>query len=189
MALNIKVDFDNCYEAEPLSADLRLTRFETELTNDSKAAIGVLISSQAQHLLPNVFNLAFGPLDANNEIDDQAKLTHANHSKVFSTIIFSALTFLNANRDKYLGIDGSNNARAYMYFRIIQNNYDTLTQYFDIYGVKYYVRILRKTKDEDEGHPVDPHDITAVPARIEKGEIVRSEKMYNYFIFKIKPVF
>lgn len=188
MALNIKVDFDNCYVTEPLSEDLRLIRFETELTDHTTAPIGVVIGNQPLHLLPNVYNLAFGPMDGNNEIDDQAILSHVDHSKMFSTIILSALTFLNANPDKYLGIDGSNNARAYLYFRITQNNYDVLTQYFDIYGVKYYVRILRKAKDTDPGHPVDAEDISTVLRRISKGEIVRAEKMYNYFIFKIKEV-
>ncbi|HEY9004605.1 DUF6934 family protein [Ohtaekwangia sp.] len=185
MALNVRIDFENCYDAEPLSADLRLTKFETERIDNSNVLIGVLIGSQPQPLLPNVYNLAFGPMDGNNEIDDQVKVAHLDHSKMFSTIILSALTFLNANADKYLGIDGTNNARAYLYFRIIQRNYDILTQYFDIYGVKYYVRILRKTNDEDDGYPVDADDITAVPARITKGESVRPEKMYNYFIFRI----
>lgn len=155
MALNIRIDFENCYETEPVTADLRLIRFNSERTDYTTVQIGVLIGHQPQALLPNVYNLAFGPMDDNNEIDDQAKVAHADHSKVFSTIILSALTFLNNNPDKYLGIDGSNNARAYLYFRTIQNNYYILTQYFDIFGVNYYVRVLRKANDADEVYPVD----------------------------------
>lgn len=186
MALNIKVDFENCYETEPVAADLRSVRFNSELRNYTTIPMGVVIAGQSHVLLPDVYNLAFGPLDNNNEVNDRLRITHANPSKVFSTIILSALTFLNNNPDLYLGIDGSDNARAYLYYRIIQNNFDLLSQYFDIFGVNYYVRILRKNMDSDDSHPVDIEDIRTVPTKITKGSVVRSEKMYNYFTFRIK---
>lgn len=186
MALNIKIDFDNCYELKDISNDLSSSKFVADLIDDTKVEIGVLISNTPHTFLPDVYNLAFGPVDMNNAINDSAKLTHKDHSKTFSSIVLVALTFLTSNPDKYLGVDGSNNARAYMYFRIIQNNYALLSQYFEIYGVNYYVRILRKTKDSDASHPVDTDDIEAIPRPILQGEKIRNDKMFNYFIFRLK---
>ena len=185
MALNIKINLEQCYDTEPLTADLRLSRFYTDLTTQTNVPIGISISNQPHQWLPDVYNLAFGPMGNENEIDDKAKITHVDHSKVFSTIILAGLTFLTNNPGKYLGIDGSNNARAYLYFRIIQNNYDALGQYFDMYGVKYYIRFLRKAKDTDKTYPVDSDDIQAIPEVIRQGERISSDKLYNYFIFKM----
>ena len=89
------------------------------------------------------------------------------------------------NADKFPGIDGSNNARAYLYYRCIQNNFDYLTKYLNIYGVNYYLRILRKLKDEDEYPPLDEDDILAMPQPIHKNVFVRHEKLHNYFIFNL----
>jgi hypothetical protein len=123
-------------------------------------------------------------LDENNEIDDQVQLAHMNYSKTFSTIMTTSLMFLNENQNKSLWLDGSNNARAYLYFRIIQNNYDVLAEKFDIYGVKLYVRMLRSR--EDGGGPTDHEDIKAKFIRIIKGERIDPKKMYNAFAFRIR---
>jgi hypothetical protein len=139
VALNIKINLDDCYNIETLSGDLTLSKFETVLTDDSVVPIGILISDTPQAFLPDVYNLAFGPIDANGNIDDKIRITHKEHSKVFSTIVLAALTFLTNNPTRYLGIDGSNNARAYMYYRCIQNNFWYLAQHFDISGVNIYV--------------------------------------------------
>lgn len=186
MALNVKINFDDCYEIETLSSDLSLSKFTTILKEGEEVPLAVQISNTVHPFIADVYNLAFGPLTDDNRIDDKAKLQHKNHSKVFSTIIFTALTFLTENKEKFLGIDGSNNARAYLYYRCIQNNFDYLNQFFVIYGVNYYVRVLRKLKDDDDGHPIDSNDLKPIPELIEKDAIIPAEKLYNYFIFKIK---
>ena len=186
MALNVKINFDDCYNIETLTSDLSLSKFNTVLKNGYQIPLGIQISNTVHPYLQEVYNLAFGPLTDDNKIDDKVKLQHNNHSKVFSTIIFTALTFLTENKEKYLGIDGSNNARAYMYYRCIQNNFDYLNQFFNIFGVNYYVRVLRKLNEEDEAHPVDGNDLKAIPEKIRKNAIVRSDKLYNYFIFNLK---
>jgi hypothetical protein len=119
MALNVKINFDDCYDIETLTSDLSLSKFTTVLKNTGQIPLGIQISNTVHPHLPEVYNLAFGPLVDGNTIDDKVRLQHENHSKVFSTIIFTALTFLTENKEKYLGIDGSNNARAYMYYRCI----------------------------------------------------------------------
>jgi len=135
--------------------------------------------------LPEVYNMAFGPIDENNKINDKVKITHENVSQLFSTIVLSALSFLNEHPDTYLGIDGSNNARAYLYYRCIINNHHYLTQYFTILGIKYYVRVLRKLNDDDFENPIDEDDMTVIPVPMMPDALISSDKLYNYIIFKL----
>lgn len=181
MALNIKIDFENRYELLSTDNDLRYSIFESILTNGNISRLGIKISSEAHPYMSDVYNLAFGPVNEKNEIDDHIKLPHQDHSKVFSTIVLAGLTFLTRHKDKYLGIDGSDTRRAYMYYRCIQNNFEYLNSLFTIYGVNYYLRVLR-----DESTDYDPKDFLAIPAIIRKGEPLSPAKLYNYFIFNIK---
>jgi hypothetical protein len=185
MALNIKIDFEDCYPVKIISKNLRNSSFTTILQNGETTPIGIIISENTHPLMPNVYNLAFGPLNQNNQIDDLAKLSHQNYSKLFSTIVFACINFLNNNREKFLGIDGSSNARAYLYYRCIQNNYEYLSKYINIYGINYYLRILRKLKDEDDSHPFDHEDIRTIPHNINRNSSVTHKKLHNYFIFKL----
>jgi hypothetical protein len=168
------------------SSNITSCRFISPLKNGGRMPLGIEIGTEAHPLMPHVFNLSFGPLNKAGQIDDQAKLSHADHSRVFSTILFAALAFLKEHPGKYLGIDGSNNARAYLYYRCIRNNFRYLSQHFNIHGIKYYVRILRKLFDQDENYPIDVDDLLAIPRLIEEEERMVSNRLYNYFIFNIK---
>lgn len=94
MALNIKINFENRYEPSFLDNDFRFSTFESFLIDGSTARLGIKISTEEHPYMPDVYNLAFGPLNNEFQIDDQAKLTHQDHSKVFSTIVFAGLSFL-----------------------------------------------------------------------------------------------
>ena len=180
MALNIKIDFEVRYNTYSVD-HLNFSVFDTEIKFGKPMQMGVRIGADEHPLMTDVHNLAFGPVNEMNQIDDQAKLTHQDYSKVFSTVVFEGLSFLTRNPTKFLGIDGSNTSRAYMYYRCIQNNFDYLNAYFTIYGVYYFVRILRDEADEH-----DEEDFLTIPKLITKGEIVKPTKLYNYFIFKVK---
>jgi hypothetical protein len=185
MSVSFKIDFDNLYDIENISADLRFSSFTTRLNNGQELPLNVKISNQSHALLPNVYNLAFGPLNAKGKIDDKAELKHADYSKVFSTILFSALAYLESNPGHYLGIDGSDNARAYFYYRAVQRNFPYLSRHFRMFGVKYFVRITRFGKTQYD-NPFDFEDIMPYPFRIDKGALVSQDHMYNYFIFNLK---
>jgi hypothetical protein len=90
MALNIKIDFNDCYPIRTLYQNSLLTTFDTILKNGDIVPIGISISEKMHPLIPNVYNFSFGPVDHNNQIDDTVKLYHSNHSKLFSTIVLSA---------------------------------------------------------------------------------------------------
>src|SRR5262245_49484567 len=99
MALNIKINFDDCYPVRALANSWQQTTFNTILKNGDIVPIGIHVSEEMHPFIPNAYNLSFGPLDQCNQIDDSAKLYHLNHSKLFSTIVFSALTFLENKKD------------------------------------------------------------------------------------------
>ena len=134
--------------------------------------------------LRSIYNLAFGPLNSRGLVDDKAEIEHSDYSKTFSTILFTALTYLSSNPSHFLGIDGSNNARAYLYYRFIQRNFGYLAQFFIMHGLKYYVRISRFGKNQFD-NPFDFKDIYTSLDPISRGRIIRSDWMYNYFIFRL----
>jgi len=185
MAISPKIDFQNLYEPESVSSDWKLSSFNSELDNGRTLPIIVKISGQPHELLPNVYNLSFGPLNKQGKIDDRAELTHKSYSKVFSTILFFAFAYLKKNSGHYLGIDGSDNQRAYFYYRTLQRNYEFLDKRFLMYGIKYFVRITRFGKTQYD-NPFDFEDIVPYPFKIEKGIPVSQDHMYNYFIFTLK---
>lgn len=181
MALNIRIDIENRYEPLHLDNDFQFTTFESVLVDGTVTKLGIKISMDTHPSMPDVYNLAFGPFNENFEIDDEAKLAHVDHSKVFSTIVFAAFSFLKTNKGKYLGIDGSDTARAYLYYRCIQKNYDYLKSFFNIYGVNYFLRVLR-----DGSIGKDPEDLLLLPKLILPGENIPGHKLYNYLIFNAK---
>lgn len=185
MGLNIRLDFKDCYDIEQFKGDVPFTRFFTELSTGEQVSMGVFISEETHPLMPDVYNLAFGPLDHKNNIDDHSKISHKNYSKLFSTVVFVGIKFLLENEDKFLGIDGSNNARAYLYYRCIQNNHEYLEQFFKLHGANYYVRVLRKDRDEDPGYPIDAGDMIARLQPIMKEDQLKYDRLYNYFVFSL----
>ena len=97
MANTIKINFDDVYDINTTSCEMRSASFDTELADGSKKKLMVAIRDQAHELMPNVYNLAFGPLNANGKIDDKAQIKHRDYSKAFSTILSHARTYLANN--------------------------------------------------------------------------------------------
>lgn len=79
MALNIKIDFNDCHPVKTVSPNSLLTTFNTVLKNGDTIPIGINISEAMHPLIPNTYNLSFGPIDKSNQIDDTVKLDHMNH--------------------------------------------------------------------------------------------------------------
>lgn len=180
----MKIDLENVYRIVAKNADQRASDFDTILTNTKRVRLGIRISRTPHPLIPNAYNLAFGPIMRNGSIDDKARLSYEDYSRVFSTVLLEAMSFLERHPDNYVGIDGSDNARTYMYYRCIQNNFTYLSSIFTIIGVNYYIRMLRQ--GEDGNCDLDTDDMHTKHKEIEANEIINPEKLYNYFIFNIK---
>jgi len=185
MAITVKLNFDETYDIDEISPDLRIIKFETPVADGTNEAIKIEIDDKSHELKDDLYNLAFGPMDSRGNINDKAQISHSDYSKVFSTILLSGLTYLKTHPEHYLGIDGSDEARAYLYNKFLQRNYDYLSEYFNLYGLKYYVRITRFGKTQYE-NPFDFEDVLPETYPIIKGEQIPSGKLYNYFVFNLK---
>jgi hypothetical protein len=185
MAVRIKIDFENVYELEEVSSDLKLGGFRTHLENGKESLLKISVSNDEHRLLPNVYNFAFGPPDRQGLINDRTELTHVDYSKVFSTILLSALSYLKRYKKHYLGVDGSDNNRTYFYYRAMMRNFDYLDRHFNMYGIKYFVRISRLGKNQYD-NPFDFEDIKPESYKITSEHHVSQHSMYNYFIFGLK---
>jgi hypothetical protein len=175
----IKIDFNNTYDPIEVKEDLTSMLFYSELKNEDNILLKVSIKELNYSLLPNVYNLSFGTIDENNRINDKVKLHHKDSDKVFSTIMLFTLMFLQENPYITIGLDGSNDVRAYMYHRMFVTNYDYLKDYFFAIGVDWYVKLLRNGKmevDEKENYFFKPKP---EPFDYER----KSRDLYRYYMF------
>lgn len=182
MAVAVKFNLQNTYPLVPEFNNTSIAVFEAELEDGNTVLLRTVVSNEDHPVTPNVYNLSFGPPLGPGRIDDLVSLRYRNYSKVFSTILLHASIFLDKHPGRFIGIDGSTNNRAYLYFRMIQQNYEMLAQYFNIYGIKYYVRITRYGKLQYE-NPFDFDDISSSLRIIQKNEKVDASLLYNYFVF------
>ncbi|WPQ63072.1 hypothetical protein SIO70_32410 [Chitinophaga sancti] len=182
----VKLDFDRVYQVDVEKGNEGEGFFYTVLRSGRKKRIKVQINDRPHELLDNVYNLAFGPVDRKERIKDMESLKHADYSMVFSTILNFAGWYLMQHPDRSVGLDGSTNSRAYYYFRMIKQNCDYLSKRFDMYGIKYYVRIKRKGTGLYEA-PFDFRDIQSSAYKLLIDEIEKNrelETMFNYFTFE-----
>lgn len=183
----VGVDFENdIFNLMPIiNTEDRAAIFESQLQDGVMRKFKVEIDNECHPLLPNVYNLAFGPMDKRGNIDDRIRLKHRSYGRVFATIVLHAGIYLSRHPMHCIGIDGSTNERAWLYYRFIRRNFEYLRRHFQIYGLKYYVRITRLGKTQYD-NPFDFADILPDLVPFEESEVVDDELMYNYFIFSKK---
>lgn len=179
----IKIDLDNTYDATSVSEDFKEITFNSFLKTGKSIELHVCITEHPDPMLPMVYNLAFGPMGNNNEIDDQIVLSHQNVNKVFSTILLFSILFLQKNAENKfsIGIDGSNETRTYLYHRMLKYNHEQIASIISTVGVDWYVKLLRNNDIErdDDGTPFfkprpEPFDLKRLP-----------NDLYRYYIFSL----
>ncbi|HCA06546.1 hypothetical protein [Chryseobacterium sp.] len=177
----IKINLDDTYEPHYVHDDLTEFIFNSELKDGKITDLHVKFYDIRDPFLPNVYNLAYGPIDHNGEIDDEIKLRHCNISKLFSTIVFFVITFLDTYKERKVGIDGSDNSRAYWYHRMFLSNHRELEDLI-IIGVDWYVRLLRDgtVESDNKGRPIfkprpEPFDLDR-----------KASDLYRYYLIEKK---
>ncbi|MBC7758981.1 MAG: hypothetical protein H7069_09000 [Phormidesmis sp. FL-bin-119] len=178
----ITIDFENSYV--PLTVDPAFTSmtFNSPQTDGSEELIVVQLQPYPISKLPNVYNLGFGPSDGDGSFRDNVPLRHADRNKVFSTIMVLALAFLQANPDHFIGLDGSDDARARIYHMIFRSNIPQLEEYFETIGLDYFVKQLRSgdlETDENGAYVYIPFPQSFDYSR-------SSNKLYRYYMFYLK---
>jgi hypothetical protein len=177
----VVIDLDDTYTPFNVAGDLSFMIFNCPLKSGRSIFLKIIIKPLENVLLPNVYNLSFGPPSDNDEIDDAAKIHHQDVSKVFSTILLFALTFLNTNKHVTIGLDGSNDGRAYLYHRIFGTNREYLNELFVPLGVDWYVRLLRTgfVELDVEGRPF----FKPKPELFDYGRPAKD--LYRYYLFHL----
>ncbi len=81
------------------------------------------------------YNLAFGRITAENEIDDLIVVNNGDRDKILATVAEAAFTFFNTYPDAIVYFSGSTESRTRLYKRAISLNLNELEQTFTIYGI------------------------------------------------------
>lgn len=178
----ITIDFDQVYEPLTLSEDFSEMTFNAPQLGAADELIVVQITPHSDPLLPNVYNLGFGPLDGKGGFVDNVRLKHADLDKLFSTVLFHALSFLEANPGLTIGVDGSDDLRARLYHGMFKSNKSYLSDFFIASGVDWYVRIFR-----DGSYEKDGNGFAVAKPRPEPFDYQRDNKdLYRYYMFRLK---
>ncbi len=178
-----KIDFTDTYEIADIAEDFSAMTFYSPDTNGKEHLLKVEINPHPDTLLPNVFNLAFGPIvPGTNDINDAAKINHDDINKMFSTVLLLGLLFLQANPEMAVGIDGSDDVRAYLYHRMFMSNKENLEEFFETFGVDWFVRLKRNGSIEvdNEGLPI----FKPIPRTFDY--MRPANDLYHYYIFKLR---
>jgi len=177
----IIINFEDTYEPLSFGDNLTSMAFNAPQKDGREVELFILISPHSDPLLPNVYNLGFGPPDGNGSFLDDVRLNHQSLNKLFSTVIFHALNFLLNNPELTIGVDGSDDLRARLYHGMFKSNRGYLADYFLAIGVDWYVRIFRdfSYEQEENGHYVSK-------PRPEPFDYVRDNRdLYRYYMFRL----
>jgi hypothetical protein len=114
-------------------------------------------------------------------INVHARLNYMNLMKVFSTVLLFIEDYLRFYPWHSIGVDGSGNSRAELYYRGWQRNFVYLSAYMKMYGIKFYVRIMRVGMVQYD-NPFDFEDVQCKVFPVDQTGPPHGEVMYNYFV-------
>lgn len=95
---------------------------------------------------PDIYNLAFGDLLANGDIDDQTKNDNKDRNKILATIAAIVYEFTAKYSDKMVFFTGSTIERTRLYRMALTTNLTELNNDFDIFGLKLEVKMYEIEK-------------------------------------------
>lgn len=159
----------------------RIGEFDAELADGSVVRLKLEVSGMTHELLPHVYNLAFGPVDGNGKVNTHSRFTYRNRMKVFSTMLLFVDTYLRSHPEHYIGVDGSSNSRAELYYRGWQRNFNYLSAYMKLDGIKFFVRIARIGREQYH-NPFDFDDVQWSVFPVNRCDRPAGGIMYNYFV-------
>ncbi|MEX6686132.1 hypothetical protein QTN47_01425 [Danxiaibacter flavus] len=82
----------------------------------------------------NIYNLAFGDVDEDNQINDIHTSNNGDRNKILSTVAFAVDIFLSNYPKRWVYFKGSTQERTRLYRMAISLNLDELSLKFTIYG-------------------------------------------------------
>ena len=181
----IIIDFENTFKPHLVTFNRKLSAMEfySPQRKSGPELIRVEIKPHPDNLLPDVYNLAMGPLDEKGNIDDEARLKHVDSNKLFSTIILFAVAFLSEYPELTIGLDGSDDRRATLYHSMFIVNRKHLSQYVVCIGVDWYVKLLRNQVEIELNQDGTPF----YKPRPEPFDYSRTRHdLYRYYMFQLR---
>ncbi|NSL89328.1 hypothetical protein ECE50_020975 [Chitinophaga sp. Mgbs1] len=82
---------------------------------------------------PDIYNLVFGDINMNDEIDDYSVSDNGDRNKVLATVAYAVEIYLNKHPNRYVFFTGSTKERTRLYRMAIGLNFDELSSKFNIY--------------------------------------------------------
>jgi hypothetical protein len=83
---------------------------------------------------PHEFNLAFGVMVENDNIDDNSRINNGDRDKILASVIAAIDSFTAEHPDNVVYFKGSTESRTRLYQIAITLNLDELVEHFDIFG-------------------------------------------------------
>jgi len=100
---------------------------------------------------PKVFNIGFGDVDKNGEINDLTITDNKDSQKILATVAFAISKFLEKRPGFYVYATGSTKARSRLYRMGITNNLENILKNFTVFAFANNVwESFEKGKDYDE---------------------------------------
>ena len=103
------------------------------ISDGTKGAIPKRISFTSTEM-ENVYNLAFGDIMENGEIDDYTISDNGDRNKILATVANVVDNYTNKYPERWVFFRGSTKERTRLYRIAVSNNFDELCKKFDIYG-------------------------------------------------------
>ena|SRR5690606_32874179 len=83
--------------------------------------------------LDQVYNLAFGDVDENGEVDDYKVSDNGDRNKILATVVAAVSKYTERYPNRYVYFQGSTLERTRLYRMAISINLEELSKSFDIY--------------------------------------------------------
>ena len=84
--------------------------------------------------MPYVYNLAFGDVKENGELDDLIVRNNGDRNKILATIVKVVMDFTYKFPDRYIYFRGSTEHRTRLYRIVVSLNLEELSEIFEIYA-------------------------------------------------------
>lgn len=98
--------------------------------------------------LENVYNLAFGDVDENGDIDDCRVSNNGDRNKILATVFHVVNLYTEKYPNRWIFFNGSTKERTRLYRIAVGLNLDELSQTFEIYGyIKKELKPFRKNME------------------------------------------
>ena len=82
----------------------------------------------------NVYNLVFGDVDKNDEINDRSVSDNGDRNKILATVVKTVGDYTQKYPDRWIFFSGSTNERTRLYRMAVGIHFEELSAKFDIYA-------------------------------------------------------